>query len=205
MKHAYTLLGLSFILVFTGAYILYNRAHAPTTEEVTVTPNESTESMSLTLTSSAFKHNERIPSKYTCDGANILPPLSIGSVPEGTQSLVVLMDDPDIPEEVKEAQRIEKFNHFVLYNITPTTTEIAEGEIVGTAGSNSRSYGVYLGPCPPRQWEPTEHRYIFRLYALSGVLSFEGTPTLDEVEEAAQEQMIEKAELVGRYERVQEE
>ncbi|MEX0917722.1 MAG: YbhB/YbcL family Raf kinase inhibitor-like protein [Candidatus Paceibacterota bacterium] len=199
MGKAYALLGLAFIVVFGGAYLLWERAHAPTLEKVNPTTP-----MSLTLASSAFAHNGSIPSQYTCDGENTLPPLSITDVPEGTVSLVLVMDDPDIPEEIKTANNILKFNHFAVYNIPPDTTDITADSIPGTPALNTRGEEGYTGPCPPPEYEPKEHRYIFRLYAIEGTLSFEHTPTLDEVETAAKGQIIEQAELIGRYERTNE-
>lgn len=158
--------------------------------------------MPLTLTSSAFEDKGTIPARYTCDGNNSVPPLSIGGVPEGVQSLVLVMDDPDIPQAIKEQNDIETFDHWVLYNIPPETIEIADGQTLGQEGVNSAGSVGYTGPCPPAQYEPTEHRYVFRLYALKGELDFTKAPTLQEVETAAQEMAIEQTELVGRYRRV---
>ena len=199
MRNAYALLGLSFLLVFGGAYVLFEKGKEPAKEELE--NNEIV--MSLTLTSSVFEHNKMIPPKYTCDGENTNPPLTITGIPEGTESLVLVMDDPDIPTEVKESMGIEKFNHWTVYNLPADTSAIAEGDEIGTTGLNSREGSVYTGPCPPTQYEPTTHRYIFRLYALTGSLNFIKAPTLDEVEAAAQGSAIEKAELIGLYTRVE--
>lgn len=204
VKNAYALLGICFIIVFGGAYILFHQAaEAPDADSPKIKQEIQKETM-LTLTSSAFFHNDLIPSQYTCDGDNVNPPLTIAGVPQGTESLVLVMDDPDIPREVKEARGIEKFNHWAVYNLPSDTTEIGEGEAVGVSGDNSRGESAYTGPCPPPEYEPSEHRYVFRLYALSGQLNFIKTPTLDEVETAAKGVMIESAELIGRYSRVQE-
>jgi len=201
MRNAYALLGISFFVVFGGAYMLVsNKSHAPITDE-TVSPDNQTEGMELSLSSSAFTHNDIIPSKYTCDGMNMSPPLSIAGVSGEARSLVLVMDDPDIPQEVKDAMGIEKFNHWALYNLSPNTSGIKEGELVGTLGNNSKDEAVYTGPCPPTQYEPTKHRYIFRLYALPESLSFQGTPTLDEIEGVAKEIAIGTAKLTGVYER----
>lgn len=212
MRHAYALLGLAFIIVFGGAYFLFHQsAEAPThTPDVEESIKE-TNNMSLTLTSSAFSNGEMIPTQYTCDGDNVSPPLSISNIPEGTISLVLVMDDPDIPQEIKEARGIEKFNHWAIYNLDPNNSQIPAGESVslssylpGLSGLNSAGSAEYTGPCPPTEYEPTTHRYIFRLYALSGQLNFIKAPTLDEVETAAKGMMIEKAELTGLYSRVKE-
>lgn len=206
MRNAYALLGLAFFIVFVGAYVVIEQANAPTPEDIPVIEeevvlegdtNEATNTMSLTLTSPAFEDGERIPSKYTCDGENISPEFRIENVPEGTQSLVLVMDDPDIPDSVKESRGIEKFDHWVLYSIPPDTTIIPEGKSVGSEGLNSGGNAGYTGSCPPDR----EHRYFFRLYALNGSLNFIQAPMLDEVETAAKSMAIESATLMGRYER----
>lgn len=203
MRDAYALLGISFIIVFSGAFILISdKAHAPTPEEIN-TSNNSTETMSFSLTSPVFQHNESIPSKYTCDGENLHPPLLIHDVPEGAESLVLIMDDPDIPQEIKDTRGISKFNHWAIYNIPADTKEIEEGVTVGTLAQNSTGESAYIGPCPPPEYQPTEHQYVFRVYALPAQLNFIQAPTLDEVETAASSSALGRAELIGRYERIQ--
>jgi Raf kinase inhibitor-like YbhB/YbcL family protein len=195
MRFAYMLMGLSTIILSVGTFFAFsNRADAPAQ---VISPNQ--EDMPFTLSTPAFKEGESIPSKYTCDGDNVSPELHFENVPEGTKSFVLVMDDPDIPDSVKTARGIEVFDHWVLYNIPGTTKGLAEGEVVGNSGLNSRGTEGYVGSCPPDR----EHRYFFRLYALSGTLNFIKSPTLREVEEAAQGMMLGKAELMGRYERIQ--
>lgn len=201
MRNAYAILGLSFLVVFAGAYVILSKdVHTPTPAGVPLETKLNT--MALSLSSPAFEHNGKIPSKFTCDGEGVNPSLEISGVPEGTETLVLVMDDPDIPQAVKDAQGIEKFDHWVVYNLEADTTSISEGTDVGSTGLNSVGKNAYYPPCPPPQYEPTEHRYIFRLYAIRGQLNFIAVPSLDEVEAAAQGSMIEKTELIGRYARV---
>jgi len=201
MRKAYGILGVLFLVVLIGAFFAFERAEAPT-EDGQLSDNPPI-IMSLTLMSPAFGHNEMIPSEYTCDGPNINPELHIAGVPEGTQSLVLLVDDPDIPEEIKRSRGIEKFDHWVLYNIAPETTVISEDSTIGSEGLTSRGEPGYVGACPPPEYEPTTHRYIFTLYALSGTLNFITVPTYDDVRTAAEGMTLEKTELIGRYKRVQ--
>lgn len=205
MRNAYALLGVMFVIVFVGVYVSSREAEAPAFLVSEDNQNNLNKTMSLSLSSTAFEPDGFIPSKYSCDGVNINPPLSISGVPSGTKSFVLVMDDPDIPNEIKEQRGIEKFNHWAVYNLPPDTTEIPEGVGLGMKGVNGRGETSYTGPCPPTEFEPTTHRYIFRLYALSGSLNFDTVPTLDEIETAAQAQMIEKTELIGRYSRVDKE
>lgn len=195
MRQAFALLGLMTLIVFVGAFFVFKEAGAPS--DLVIIPPE--KPMSLSLTSPAFKDGEKIPSQFTCDGDNVNPELHISGIPEGTKSLILVMDDPDIPDSVKQARGIEKFDHWAVYNIPADTAVIKEGEILGTGALTSVGKTDYTGPCPPDR----EHRYFFRLYAVSGTLNFIKAPTLDEVEIAAQGMSLGSTTLMGRYERTQ--
>lgn len=151
----------------------------------------------MQIKSPAFEHNTRIPKKYTCQGENISPPLQFSSIPEGAESLVLIMDDPDVPAQVREDQM---YDHWVLFNIEPCDG-IDEDASQGIPGSNTSGDNAYTGPCPPAQFEPTEHRYFFRLYALDTMLDLDEGVSKDELIEAMQDHIIEKAELIGLYEK----
>ena len=154
--------------------------------------------MGLQLTSSAFENNGIIPTAFTCDGEDKSPALSWDGIPEGAQSLVLIMDDPDIPESVKRARGITVFDHWVVFNIPPSTLGVAEGEEpTGASGSNSSGLTGYKGPCPPDR----EHRYIFRLYALDTILELSVGSTKEEVLRATEGHVLGQAELAGRYNR----
>lgn len=157
----------------------------------------------MTLTSTAFEQNGSIPSKYTCDGENISPPLAFGNVPAEAVSLALIMDDPDIPDVVKTSRGIEKFDHFVLFNLPPSQTGLPEdfsGE-EGIFGANSAGKAAYTGSCPPTDYEPTEHRYVFQLYALDTELPLKEGATEAEVRDAMKGHILGKAELIGVYDR----
>ncbi len=162
------------------------------------TPEE-VDTMALTLRSPVFEHYGKIPSKYTCDGENINPPLQIEGVPSSAQSLVLLMDDPDIPGFVKEKYHIEVWDHWVVFNIPPSVREIQEGKNPqGVLGKNTSGTLGYGGPCPPDR----EHRYFFRLYALDTLLKFPEGARLRDVEAAMKGHIITQTELIGLYERI---
>lgn len=163
--------------------------------------NPQAEVTTMKLTSPAFSAGEKIPPKYTCDGGNISPPLKFEQVPANAGSLVLIMDDPDIPEEVRQSRGINVFDHLVLFNIAPTTDSIKENSSVGIPGKNGRGDNKYTGPCPPPQYQPQEHRYFFKLYALDTTLNLKEGATKAEVEQAMQGHIIAQAELMGRYER----
>ncbi len=155
----------------------------------------------LTLSSSAFAEGGRIPERYTCDGERSLsPPLSFAGVPGRATSLALTMEDPDIPDIVK-ARGIEVFDHWILYDIPPNTIEIPEGGRVGKAGVTSAGTALYTGPCPPREHEPAEHRYIFTLYALDVTLMLAEGANKKEVLAALAGRVLEQATLTGRYRR----
>jgi Raf kinase inhibitor-like YbhB/YbcL family protein len=114
----------------------------------------------MKLTSSAFEPGGKIPSEYTCDGANICPPLSIRDVPAEAKSLAIIMDDPDVPKGIRPDGI---WDHWVVFNIAPHVREIKKGkEPEGTRGRGTGGNLNYYGPCPPDR----EHRYFIKLYAL---------------------------------------
>lgn len=149
----------------------------------------------MQLTSSAFENQGKIPAKYTCDGANINPPLTIANVPESAKSLVLIMEDPDVP---KKLRKDGMWDHWIIFNIPPNLREIQEGrEPPGIHGLGTSENLDYFGPCPPDR----EHRYFFKLYALNAELKLLQKVTKKEVEIAMKEYIIAQAELMGRYAR----
>ena len=145
----------------------------------------------LTIASPAFKHNESIPAKYTCDGADVNPPLVIEGVPPGAKSLALIVDDPDAPRGT--------WVHWVVWNIDPKTREIRENSVPAGAkqGVNdfrNRSYG---GPCPPSG----THRYFFKLYALDIAPDLGPDTTKAALESAMKGHVLTEAEIIGLYKR----
>ncbi|MEK6904924.1 MAG: YbhB/YbcL family Raf kinase inhibitor-like protein [Nanoarchaeota archaeon] len=152
----------------------------------------------MKLTSPAFTDGEKIPSKYTCDGQNINPPLTVSDVPEEAQSLVLIMDDPDIPDFVKVKFGIKVWDHWIVFNIPLGTEEVFEGRNPsGVLGRNTGGKDAYGGPCPPDR----EHRYFFKLYALDTNLDLPEGSTAAEVEKAMKNHVLAEAKLMGKYER----
>lgn len=147
----------------------------------------------MQLMSSAFEHGGSIPSVYTCDGKDINPPLEIKGVPDGAKSLVLIMDDPDVPSFVRKDQM---YVHWVIYDMPAETRVVKENSTPpGIQGMNTGDEQRYQGPCPPDR----EHRYFFKLYALKGFLKLKSGATKEQVEEAMEGQILEKTELMGRY------
>lgn len=152
----------------------------------------------MRLMSEAFSNQQIIPIKYTCDGANISPPLAWEFVPKRAQSLVLVMEDPDAP--------VGTWVHWLLYNIpveartlpagVPTLENLPRGM---QQGKNSFYKAGYGGPCPPPGHGP--HRYFFRLYALDTTLKLRPGATRIELDEAMRDHILSRAELMGRFER----
>lgn len=148
------------------------------------------------LIESIFKSQQPIPSKYTCDGENISPPLKFSEVPSGAKSLVLIVDDPDAPKGT--------FDHWIVWNLPPDIKELTENapELSRLSppplqGLNHYAKSYYSGPCPPNG----THRYYFKLYALDSVLTLpEGSPKKI-VEEAMKGHILSQTELMGTYER----
>ena len=147
---------------------------------------------SLSITSTAFTNNGIIPRGYTCDGEGQSPPLSIENVPKLTQSLVLIMDDPDAKPNT--------FVHWVVWNISPATTLLPKGEQAVSPqqmGKSGLGKPGYVGPCPPSG----THRYYFKLYALDEMLSFDHIPDKYEVENVIRGHIISNSTLIGLYSR----
>ncbi|MEN8107757.1 MAG: YbhB/YbcL family Raf kinase inhibitor-like protein [Pseudomonadota bacterium] len=158
------------------------------------------ETVALTLTSTAFDQDGDIPSRYTCEGEDIAPPLTWADIPAAAQSLILIVDDPDAPDP--RAPQMT-WVHWVLCNLPPDTPGLPEGATSnelppGTAeGINDWNRPGYGGPCPP----VGRHRYVHKLYALDIVLTGIDRPTKADVEAAMAGHVIEQAELVGTYEK----
>ncbi len=146
----------------------------------------------MKISSQAFQNGEIIPQKYGRDFENINPPLRIEDVPEGAMSLVLTMDDPDIPESIG----IPVWDHWVVFNIAPNIFEIAENwNVEGVRGKGTRGELEYGGPRPPDK----EHRYFFTVYAIDTLLDLPEGSTKAECLDAISSHILEKAELMGRF------
>ncbi|MFV7236273.1 YbhB/YbcL family Raf kinase inhibitor-like protein [Flavobacterium sp. ZB4R12] len=145
-------------------------------------------STTLTIKSPAFKNNEFIPSKYTCDGLNINPELIIEDIPVNTKSLAIIVDDPDAPNGT--------FCHWLLWDIPPKTT-IKEDSRPGTQGRNSIHENKYFGPCPPSG----THHYHFKVYALDAKLNLPPNTGEKELLNTMRGHIISSGDLVGLYKR----
>jgi Raf kinase inhibitor-like YbhB/YbcL family protein len=155
--------------------------------------------MALTLTSSAFQPGSAIPSKYTCEGDDISPPLAIDGVPAGAKSLALIIDDPDAPDP-KAPKRV--WVHWVIHNLPPDTKSLPENVGKGglpkgaVIGVNDWKQASYHGPCPPIG----RHRYFHKLYALDITLP-PGALTKSELEAAMKGHILAQAELMATYQK----
>lgn len=147
--------------------------------------------MALNLKSPVFEHQGTIPSHYTCDGADVNPELLIDGVPEGTKSLVLLVDDPDAPGG--------NWDHWTLWNISPDTRSIPENSVPQGSTEGMTDFGRtgWGGPCPPSG----QHRYQFKLSALDMRLSLDSSARKADVESAMEGHVLDEIVLVGLYSR----
>lgn len=149
--------------------------------------------MTITVTSPAFDDGSRIPKKYTGDGEDVSPPLTWTGVPEGTQEIALICDDPDAPTPAP-------WVHWVLYKIPPATTSLKEGSPGGALeGKNDFGRSGYGGPMPPPGHGV--HNYSFRIYALEKKLDLKTGVTKEELLKAMEGSVIAQGRLVGTYER----
>ena len=170
-------------------------APAPTAvPSPTEAPSEAMESaLPFELISTDFEQGEPIPVKYSCDGEDISPSLAWGDPPEGTQTLTLIMDDPDAPGGT--------WDHWIVFNISAELRELPEamsvGKLAATFGKNSWGRGDYGGPCPPGG----THRYFFKLYALDISLSLDENSNKGQVLAAMEGHILAETELMGTYNR----
>jgi Raf kinase inhibitor-like YbhB/YbcL family protein len=153
--------------------------------------------MTFNLESNVFKNGGDIPQKFTCDGADVSPPLVWGNPPSGTKSVALIADDPDAPAGT--------WVHWVMYDMDPQTLQLREGmanteSIPGTGEQGLNDFGKigYGGPCPP---PGKSHRYYFKLFALDTTLNLEPRATKRDVEQAMKGHILAQTELMGRYKR----
>jgi len=147
----------------------------------------------MKIESPTFADNQIIPARYTCDGENFNPPLSFGTVPSEAKSLALIMEDPDVPKNIRPDGM---WDHWLVWNIPPETREIAENAVISwPTGKNTGGKNTYGGPCPPDR----QHRYFFKLYALDLLLDFKEGAAKQEVERAMAGHILEMTELIGKY------
>lgn len=145
----------------------------------------------MQISSPAFAENGVIPQKYTCEGEGSQPPLRITDVPDETQALALIVDDPDAP--------VGLFTHWLVWNIEPDITDIEEDVVweSATEGTNSAGRSGWMAPCPPV--DTGVHHYRFQLFALTSPLDLKEGAKRNEVEDAVKACEIARAELVGEY------
>ena len=196
MRQALVFVGFGALVILVGLVIVNQRfAATEHTRDGILVPMATS---SLSLTSSAFKDGTSIPAHYTCDGKEASPPLTISGAPAGTKTFALIVEDPDVPKQILPAG---VFLHWLVFNIPASISELLESAQVGVPGANSAGKNGYTGPCPPPQYEPSEHRYIFTLYALDAELPLKAGASKDDVVRAMQSHVLGQTQFVGRYQR----
>jgi Raf kinase inhibitor-like YbhB/YbcL family protein len=145
----------------------------------------------MKISSTAFGHNGQIPTKYTCDGPDVTPPLRFEGAPSTAKSLALIVDDPDAPAGT--------WVHWLVWNIDPKTSEMAENSVPKGAAQGKNDFGnhAYGGPCPPSG----THRYFFKLYALDTKLDISTNATKATLESSMKGHILAEAQLIGLYKR----
>ena len=143
----------------------------------------------LKLSSTDFEQNGFIPPKFTCDGTDISPSLTIEDIPAETKCLALIVDDPDAPKR--------DWVHWLVWNI-PVTHYIKQNEVHGIQGVNDFQRPFYSGPCPPSG----THRYFFKIYALDSLLDLSANATKSQLEKVMSEHIIGFGELIGLYKKI---
>ncbi len=143
----------------------------------------------MIVESPVFSNSSTIPKKYTCKGQNINPPLVIKDIPDDTEALAIVLDDPDAPAGI--------FTHWLIWNIEVSQTRIPESAKFKGAveGKNSSGSVGYTGPCPPSG----THRYFFKVYALSEKLGLNSQTSIERVKEELDAKKVDEAVLIGSF------
>lgn len=190
---------LLIVIALVVAACSANDATAETTvpETTTTAPPETTTTAPppppFGVTSPAFDDGDEIPAAHTCDGADVSPQLDIVGLPVETQSIVIIVDDPDAP--------LGTWDHWVEYDIPAESGSLRLDrgtEAVGVPGVNSWNVEGYMGPCPP---PGEEHTYHFVVYALDGVLDLPPGVGSEDVRTAMESMVLDDVELTGTYAR----
>jgi Raf kinase inhibitor-like YbhB/YbcL family protein len=140
----------------------------------------------LVVSSPEFVEGGLIPTKFTCKGKGFNPTLVIDRVPDGTESMVLIMEDPDAPKGF--------FTHWVIFDIQPANS-ISENSGQGVSGLNSLGEMGYTPPCPPSGL----HRYFFHVFALDTGLNLRPGSTRTAVEDAMRPHVLAYGTLMGRF------
>lgn len=192
-------------LIILAAIVFQSGCQAALTESVDTqlepipvsSEPEQEDGMSINISSPAFIADGTIPQKYTCDAENLSPALSWAGIPQGTKSLVLIVDDPDAPVGI--------FDHWVLYGMAGNLNGLPEGVTkadtvsgIGMQGINDFRKIGYDGPCPPKG---STHRYYFKLYALDVALDLKTGVRKARVEQAMQGHILGQGQLMGKYSR----
>lgn len=144
----------------------------------------------LTIGSLSFAHKELIPSKFTCDGQDINPSLTIEGIPNSAKSLAIVLEDPDAAQEV--------FIHWIVWNI-PVQEIIFENSTPGIVGKNSYGTERYQGPCPPKG---KSHHYSFKVFALDTMLELKAGADIEMLEDELDSHAIAEGEIIGMYKKI---
>ncbi len=147
----------------------------------------------MRLTSTAFRDGGELPAKYTCDGANVSPPLAWSDAPPATRSFALVVDDPDAPDPAAPRRT---WVHWVLADLPADSTGLPENarKVRGHVGVNDWNDRGWGGPAPPIG----RHRYFFKLYALDRELGLDH-PTKAELERAMAGHVLAEAKMIGTY------
>ena len=141
----------------------------------------------LVVTSTSFKNNGLIPAKYSCEGAEVSPPLDIANIPSTAKSLALIVDDPDAP--IKGG-----FTHWVMWNMD-VKGYLPEGFKNAMQGLNSAKKTGYKGMCPPTG----THHYHFKVYALDEMIELDHNNDKESLEKRMQGHILAEGELIGLY------
>ena len=182
------------VFLIIALLVLFSGCISDQPEQETQTKEE-TIMEQISISSDAFNDSTSIPVEHTCDGEDRSPALSWDTVPAGTQSIALIVDDPDAPGKT--------WVHWVIYNIPADSTGLPPGvpknktlDDGSLQGKNDFGRIGYNGPCPP---PGKPHRYFFKVYALDTTLSLKSGATKSQLEASMSGHILAQGEMIGKY------
>jgi hypothetical protein len=188
---------IAIIILGLVVFVLYKYSGKRTVTFVNQDQNLTNTTTPMNISSPSFLDNQTIPKQYTCDGDGINPELDFANMPAEAKTLALVISDPDAPTGT--------WIHWLMWNISASTTKISQNSIPGGAvqGQGSSGQNVYGSACPPvpsvAEGPAGIHHYIFTVYALDSALNLPSYSTADKLQAAMQGHIITQAQLVGVY------
>jgi len=141
----------------------------------------------FSITSDDFKEGEEIPKKFGYKFENKTPSILLHNVPQGTDMIALIMDDPDAMAAVGKI-----WVHWLVFD--ENSLNFPNGNLYRNGKNDFGEIG-YGGPAPPNG----RHTYIFKAYALDNTPDLKEGYSKQELEESMKGHILAEARLTGTF------